>query len=261
MVCHGVRPWEDEPVRHPRIHRYVAVDTATRTRLTQAGIDATRVTTVPNFVSLDRFPRRDALPVSPRTATIFSNYVSPDSSYLHEVRDACTRRGLSLSVLGVGVGHVTSDPAAELRRADVVFAQGRSALEALAVGCVVVVATSRGLGPLVTSANVAKLRSANFGLRVASDPLTSSAVTARLDQYDPQDAQLVTQAIRRDIDVTDACHRLLDVYATAIADHDGPTDHALEAQSFTDYETLLQGARTHPTYDELSSRWLTSRHG
>ena len=30
FVCHGFRPWQESPIRHPRIARYVAVDEATR---------------------------------------------------------------------------------------------------------------------------------------------------------------------------------------------------------------------------------------
>lgn len=48
---------------------------------------------------------------------------------------------------------------------DLVFAKARCALEAMAVGCAVVLCDVGGLGPLVTRAQVQHLRRWNFGRR------------------------------------------------------------------------------------------------
>src|SRR5436309_3196611 len=48
FVCHGWLPWEEAPPRFPRLYRYVAVDAATRERLTAAAVPAERMTTLLN---------------------------------------------------------------------------------------------------------------------------------------------------------------------------------------------------------------------
>src|SRR5689334_10844702 len=51
--CHGWLPWEEAPLVHPRIIRYVAVDELCRERLiTEGGIDPGRIEVILNFVDL-----------------------------------------------------------------------------------------------------------------------------------------------------------------------------------------------------------------
>src|SRR5262245_6058374 len=60
--CHGWIPWEEKPLRHPSIRRYVAVDEVCAGRLIhEEGISADAVETLLNFVDLARFRPRDPL--------------------------------------------------------------------------------------------------------------------------------------------------------------------------------------------------------
>ena len=57
--CHGVLPWQEAPLRFPRIVRYIAVSELIRTRLVEGyGIPRDRVELVLNFADLDRFQPR-----------------------------------------------------------------------------------------------------------------------------------------------------------------------------------------------------------
>ncbi|GAB4490411.1 MAG: hypothetical protein OHK006_23230 [Thermodesulfovibrionales bacterium] len=69
---------------------------------------------------------------------VLSNYAAEDS-FLPAVRQACSRAGLSLDVIGLGAGRPVRNPADVLGSYDIVFAIGRSALEAVSVGAAVVV--------------------------------------------------------------------------------------------------------------------------
>jgi hypothetical protein len=65
-VCHGWRPWEETPCRHPRILEYAAVDQATlETAVRERGIAPERIRLMLNFVDLGRFRPRGPLPVRP----------------------------------------------------------------------------------------------------------------------------------------------------------------------------------------------------
>ena len=65
--CHGWVPWEELPLKHPSIRRYVAVDEVCLDRLVrEEGISPDRVTLLLNFVDLERFIRRAAASAAPR---------------------------------------------------------------------------------------------------------------------------------------------------------------------------------------------------
>src|SRR5258706_2530379 len=162
FVCHGSTPWEEAPPRFPRILRYVAVDHACRDRLViEHAIQPERILVVLNFVDLDRFKPRAQLPPHPRRALIFSNQAN-EYTHTGAVRLACERAGIALNVVGKAEGNVCVEPESLLGNYDIVFAKGRAALEALAVGaagvlCDVGCACSLGYTP-----NVAELRPRYF---------------------------------------------------------------------------------------------------
>src|SRR5262245_31739215 len=69
--CHGWLPWEERPLKHPSIVRYVAVDETCVERLTmEEGIPPDRVELLLNFVDLERFQPRAPLPRHPRRAIV-----------------------------------------------------------------------------------------------------------------------------------------------------------------------------------------------
>jgi hypothetical protein len=196
FVSHGWHGWLDTPFPHPRVLRYVAVDGPTRDAMTgRSGIPASRVRLVPNFVDLVRFKPRGRLPDVPRRALVLSHYAREDT-HVPVVRDACRRTGLQLDVAGYGIGRPIRRPEHVLGEYDVVFAKGRAALEAVAVGAAVVVCDSFGLGPLVTTGNVRVLRTLEGDYMRYYAPLGVDALVREIQRYDPADAAAVTRHVR-----------------------------------------------------------------
>ena len=153
-VCHGATPWEESAPRFPRILAYVAVDHACRDRLLEEnGIAGDRIRVLLNFVDLERFKRRPQLPAHPQRALIFSNHAN-EHTHTEAVRSACDRANLRVDVVGKGVGNVSREPEAMLGNYDLVFAKGRAALEALAVGAAVILCDAAGAGPKIGRAHV-----------------------------------------------------------------------------------------------------------
>jgi Glycosyltransferase Family 4 len=231
-VYHGWRPWEETPPRFPRIQRYVAVSTAGRERLVfEHGIPEDRVRIVLNFVDLTRFQPRDRpLPARPVRALFFSNRISPQM--LDVVREACARTGMSLDTMGARTGNGSALPEAVLGSYDVVFATGRSALEALAVGAVVVLcdALTASTGPMVTTRDLARLRSLNFVGRAVREPLRVEGLEREILRYDPADAEEVSRCIRATAGRDGAVDQLIALYHETIAEWrtTGPGDRAAE---------------------------------
>jgi hypothetical protein len=160
-VCHGWLPWEEEPLRHASIARYIAVDGTCADRLVlERGIPADRVDQLLNFVDLDRFAPRDPLPQRPRKALVFSN-AATDGGFAAVIKEACRHEQIDVHVVGLASGRTVVQPETLLPQFDLVFAKGRSALEALAVGCSVIVADRVGCGPLVASRDLEWMRTCN----------------------------------------------------------------------------------------------------
>ena len=84
---------------------------------------------------------------------------------MQNVREACARFNLELTVVGRAAGTVSPEPEKILPEYDLVFAKARAVLEAMAVGNAVILCDGVGCGPYVSTANFAELRPLNFGVR------------------------------------------------------------------------------------------------
>ena len=217
--CHGWIPWEEAPPRFPRIFRYVAVDYTCRDRLVfENAIPKERVNVLLNFVDLERFRPRDALPSRPARALIFSNNAN-EQTYVNAVRAACERAGIALDVMGLSADKPSSEPETVLGNYDIVFAKARSALEAMSVGAAVVLCDARGLGPMVTTRELDRLRALNFGIRTLSESISVEAIARKIANYDAGDAAVVSQRIRATAGREPVIDELLLLYEAVIAEH------------------------------------------
>jgi hypothetical protein len=234
--CHGWAPPEEAPPRFPRIRRYVAVDQTCRDRLVEeCGIPAGSVRLLLNFVDLERFRPRTGLPSRPRRALVFSNQAS-EQNYLGAVREACALRGVELDTMGLHAGSVAARPEDVLAGYDLVFAKGRAALEAMAVGAAVIVSDVPGLGALVTRAEVDRLRELNFGLRAMTRPVSADSVGREIDRYDCRDAAAVSARVREVAGMGTFMDALLALYADVVAEAKAvPIDREAEARAAAAY--------------------------
>lgn len=229
-LCHGWLPWLESPPLFPRILRYVAVDTPCRDRLLlEHGIPESRIRLLLNFVDLRRFKPRGPLPVGPQRALVFSNTAS-EVNYVHAVRQACARAGLTLDVVGLRAGTICAQPEAILGRYDIVFARARSALEAMAVGTAVVLCDETGLGPMVTTSELDRLRPLNFGIRALRQPLSSEAITREIARYDPADAMEVSRRIRATAGHDAVIDELVALYGEVMIEHGNAGGRDVDAE-------------------------------
>jgi glycosyltransferase involved in cell wall biosynthesis len=215
--CHGWVPWEEMPLLHPAVRRYVAVDEVCVDRLVRdEGIPSERVDLLLNFVDLERFRPRPPLPLRPARALVLSNAATP-GNYASAIASACRAAGIAAEVVGLSAGNATATPESLLPSYDLVFAKGRTALEAVATGCAVVLADAAGAGPLVTSGNYGALRARNFGIRELTRPHDPAWYATQIARYAAADAAAVSARVRAEAGIDPAIDRLLDIYAAAMA--------------------------------------------
>ena len=233
--CHDWYFADDYPPRFPRLLRYVAVDDQCYDKLVcEHGVPEERAEIVCQFVDLDRFVPRSTLPTSPRRAAILCNHTK-ENEHLRAAREACARRGLTLDVYGAGVGRVCERPEEMLRDYDIVFAKGRAALEAAAIGAAVVVYWWRRLGPMVKARDLEQLRTDGFGMRSMSPQLMPEefgrAIERVLEDYDATDATEVSRLVRADAGRDVAIRDLVQLYEEVIGERAGaPVDYEAEAR-------------------------------
>jgi hypothetical protein len=239
-VCHG---WSDDrPHPFPRILRVVCVDETVADRAVgEWGVDPSRLEVMLNFVDLAAFPRRAALPVRPSRALVFSNAAA---RHLSVVRRACERAGMTTDAVGQSVGRPARRPGALLGAYDIVFAKARCALEAMAVGCAVVLCDEAGLGPMVTSRNFDDLRRVNFGIRALRQPIAQEGLVRAVAGYDPADAAAVSDRVRTTAGLDTAATALLGIYEEVIEQHRAarPPDADAELRAAAAYLRARGGA-------------------
>jgi glycosyltransferase involved in cell wall biosynthesis len=248
--CHGWVPWEELPLEHPSIRKYVAVDDVCLDRLVrEEGIPPARVERVLNFVDLERFRQRPPLPAKPARALVLSNAATQDG-YTRLIAAACAASGTTLDIVGAGNGNPADAPEELLWSYDLVFAKARAALEAMATGCAVVLADWAGCGPLVTPANFDMLRVRNFGVRELQRPHEAAWYASQIAAYDPAAAAEVCRRVRAEADLESAISRLLTIYEGAIADPPQVTGSSRAAAQHLQ-RVLLRFKQTHTLSRQL----------
>ena len=216
FVCHDGRLWADHPPLHPRLMRYVAVDSNCRERLAPL-VPPERLRVIGNWFDAERFTPRPPLPSRPKRALFFSNYAGTSPAVVQVLREACESEGITLDLLGESEGNPRADPESVLGTYDLVFAKGKCAIEALATGCAVIVCHERP-GPLVTALNMEVCRQWNFGLRLAISPLTVDSVRREIRHYDAEDAAAVSRFVRERCGCSDAISAYERLYDEVMTD-------------------------------------------
>jgi hypothetical protein len=207
FVSHDATREQDRPPAHPQIRRVLAVSRAAAEQWGAAGL-------LRNAVDLARFPPRAPLPKRPARLLV----VAKHPAGVQPALDAAARAGLAAEALGHALGRVTADLAGAFATADIVVASGRSALEAAASGCAVILAEGGRFGGALDLARLDALLDDNLGLCTLRAPLTPAALDAAIAAYDPADALAVAARLRAECSLAAQAERLLALYAEMLAE-------------------------------------------
>lgn len=215
-ICHNHRLALEAAPIHPRISAYFGVSSVCVDRIRACGVEQSKTFGLHNSVDTKRFmPRTHPLPPHPRKALLFSNYAT-ETTHLPAVRQACKETGIELDVVGSGVGKPVTAPETILGKYDLVFAKGKAAIEAMAVGAAVVLCDFDGVGPMVSNRDFNSLQQHNFGFQTLQNPLDPSVIIKEIKKYDPADAVKVSQLARNQHDLSGMTAYLLKFYRQAL---------------------------------------------
>ena len=208
FVCHSWGGVALTTPHFPRILQYVAVDDTCADRLLlREAIAPEKLSVLLNAVDIERFGQRSPLPRKPRRAVVFGN-LAHEMTSLPVIREACRRASLDLDVIGASAGTATEHPESIIGRYDIAFAKAKCAMEAMASGVAVILCDAPGIGGMVRSNDVDRLRRLNFGVRTLQKPLSAETLLDEIARYDADDAREVSNRIRM-LASSDALHESL----------------------------------------------------
>ena len=249
-MSHGSQQWRGHPPLHPRIRRYIAHSTCVGDWLVEKlAISKRQFLLVPNFVDVKRFQEVRRLPEEPRRALIYDRTTAP-GRHLNAIHHACRNSGIDLDFVGNLVGKAPVRPEVMLPNYDLVFASGRSAIEALAAGCAVITFNGGRCGKLVTSHNFDHLRDCNFCVDdyIQGQPQTVEELIGEIQNWDWRNLAPVARRVHEELDTNVVRNRLIRLYKFTIKAHeDNPIDPRDEFPALAEW--LVNMADQHHAVD------------
>lgn len=215
--CHGA-VWREAVPRHPRIYHYLAVSRTQAERMAiESNIAPEDLTVLLNGVDLEVFSTVRTLPPRPLRALFYNSRHAAVSPTVMAIREAADRHGLAIDFVGAHFDRVLLAPEHVLPDYDIVFASGRSAIDALACGCAVIVLGRTSCGDLVRPENYERYRQTNFSIAVNSSPPSAERIAQQLALYSASDGAAVSARLRRDADFNHSVDVLVRRYEDTIA--------------------------------------------
>ena len=218
LHLHGFLPDLEKPFIHPRIGLYLVTSPWLAERWTIGlGLPKEKFEIVLNHVDTRRFTTTRTPPDIPRQALVYGNSgIGEQQSAV--LREACGAAGISLDFAGMVGGRYERVPEELLPRYDLVFAVGRSALEAAASGCGVIPVYGNMADELLGVGNYERLRAQNMSVRLSHhEKLTTAWITAQMSRWDADDIERVGRRIREDASLECVSHQLEDIYKRVTA--------------------------------------------
>jgi hypothetical protein len=217
-VCHGWFPWEEFPPIFSNIKKYVAVGLITKERIiTSCRVNESDVTIIPNWVDLKRYTKKNRVLSKPKSAAIFSNSVRSDSQYANLIRSACAINGIhQVDIVGKGAGNETKNPEILIKEYDLIFAVGRSAIEAISMGCAVILSDLHGAGEMVMPENFDKVEGNISLASLDAGNLNEAYITSQILKYDQNKIMDVCNLIRSTRNMENSIDKYEDIYYDAI---------------------------------------------
>ena len=236
-VVYVMHDWSspfDRPPLLARIRKYIAVEKTCFERLTiKVGCPAERTTTLQPSVDIQKFWKRKPLPDQPKRALFYSDDL--DQGPLTDLQAACDQHDISLDRSAAVLKECEQPLETILPKYDLIFAHGRCAAEAVAVGCSVVLCSKSKSGPMISFREVGRFYRFNFGMRLVPHNHSKGRLSHVIKTYDPADADNACNWLRETAESNQWISQLVEYYQSAIdefkSDQDFWTSHAKMAET------------------------------
>jgi hypothetical protein len=218
--CHGLMPWVERVLSHPRIRNYVMMcEWMVSPVATEFGIPRDCISAIPNFVNTTRFSEVRKPPDRLRRALLFGGGLPANE--LVRLERACSAEGLSLDKIGYAYKNPQERPESLLLEYDLVFAVGRCAIEAISCGCAVIPIVPGQGGHLVTTENFSSWVYSNFIpiYGTSSTRIDVEWLKSELSRYSPETTSEVTAMLRASHNLSGGVGCIEEIYEKTLRDH------------------------------------------
>lgn len=250
----GVLPFLEQPAfLDLGVHRHLAISEEVRDNLIARGVPPARIAFLRNVVDSERFRPLGPPAEPPRRALLYSYKAGAERAEL--IAKACATRGLSCDWIGRRPGEVDqAELPGRLAGADLVFALGRGAIEAMMCGRVPFVFDCHGGDGAVTPENIDAIARCNFSGRLHRREYDQAALAGELAAVRVADGAALRALACERFDARRGAARLLGMLAqAAVAARErapapapaalGPVVQALaEARSYAEQAAALRRA-------------------
>lgn len=229
IVCHGILPWQEQPLKsRMNVYRYVAVSEEVKDHLYQNNtLDSTDICIIRNGIDFERFYCKREIQDFPGRAVIISNRMAEQQRSL--IESVCKKLDIQLESIGL-ISNPTWYVENHINDADLVFALGRSALEAMACKRGVIVFDYNGGDGFVTPDTFGIFRKKNFSGRTGKINFNEETLVNEIIKYSKQDINLVYNFVREEHDIRNIAQQYLDLYQNAIENFNGNRSHLQEKE-------------------------------
>jgi hypothetical protein len=217
-------------------------------------IPETNISSVPNWVDLSRIPAPRPVAAKPNRILVFHSQL-PHNRYGDAIRSAAVARGLEVVTSADWTDEQKKNPPQQLIGNDIVFASGRSAIEAAAAGCAVICVSPESSIGWAWPENFSAMRSKNFSPRQGDAKITTDQIAALLADYDSVKSNRLTEMVRQECTLEKATDQLLSIYERIITDWNNQTRPTAEQERLA-MLSYLRGLSTAVREVE----WLPKRH-
>jgi glycosyltransferase involved in cell wall biosynthesis len=244
--AHGLEAWEEQRPKHPRIQRYIAMSPRLAEWIAlDVGQPLEAIAVVKNFIDEKRFKTVRDPALKTGKALVYINSMKSGSAAHAALQAACADVGLTLDARGIDFGEVVADAEALLPNYDLVFASGKSAIEAMACGCTVIPISKDKFRERIHPGNVEAVSEFNFCTDANDPDIQHGPVADELRRVQWSDAAGVCEFIRSRFTLDRAADQLLKIYETAVHDFRmKPSQPAPEAseKAFAKFLLWMAGA-------------------
>lgn len=246
-MIHGSAPWEELPPSHPRIMQYLAPSCHFGWIIEQnCGVDKNSLGIIRNFYDSDRYTTIRPSEEKTGKALLFHNTIPAGGKTWTTLKTACEQLNLSLEGVGAGFEKIIKNPGAMLPDYDVVFAAGRSAIEAMACGCTVILIGADTMTARVHPGNYDALMEFNFCPHDKDKTIESSFILAQLQLVNSDESAAVTARVREELSIDNTLSALEKFYQKAIenfasCDQKKANDEKLTGAYLLSLATMIKG--------------------
>lgn len=182
LILHGAEFDLVLPPPHAAVAEFAVAMNGVVQRRAEAHAHAPPVTRLRQPVDIAHFYPAGPVRAQPERVLLLGNYLR--GRYRDQIATACAPRGVVVSEVGAQAG-VSLDPMPALLDADIVVAQGRCALEAMACGRAVWLFGHSGADGWIDRDSYPAAEGDGMRSRTRDPPLTGGAFADALDEYSP----------------------------------------------------------------------------